>query len=197
VSAAPFARVQRPLAHGAPMPDVAAVWAALATVPDPEVPAVSIVELGIVRDVDVQGGRVRIAVTPTYSGCPATEAIATMIRECVEGLGASDIELTTRLSPPWSTDWMAPEGRHKLAAYGIAPPQHLSGTASSCAGGSPTASRIDVRGISPLRRAGVVVPCPHCGSRRTSLLSQFGSTACKAQYRCDDCREPFDYFKPH
>ena len=87
-------------------------------------------------------------------------------------------------------------GRRKLAAFGIAPPQHASGQASSCAGARPP-PRIDVRGISPLRRASVVVPCPRCGSRRTSLLSQFGSTACKAQYRCDDCREPFDYFKPH
>lgn len=180
------------------VPDVATVWAALADVPDPEVPAVSVVELGIVRDVDLHDGHVRIAVTPTYSGCPATELIATMIRERVEALGLRDIELVTRLSPPWTTDWMAPEGKRKLAAYGIAPPQHASGEAVSCTGAAPAiASRIDVRGISPLRRAGVVVPCPHCGSRRTSLLSQFGSTACKAQYRCDDCREPFDYFKPH
>jgi len=179
------------------MPDIAGVWAALAEVPDPEVPAVSIVELGIVRDVDVHDGHIRIAVTPTYSGCPATEMIGSMIRERVEALGVSDIELVTRLSPPWSTDWMAPEGRLKLAAFGITPPQHLSGQASPCTGGAAPVSRIDVRGISPLRRTSVVVPCPRCGSLRTSLLSQFGSTACKAQYRCDDCREPFDYFKPH
>ena len=90
----------------------------------------------------------------------------------------------TTLSPPWTTDWMAPEGKRKLAAFGIAPP-HVIGP------------RVDVAGISPLRRVGVVVPCPRCGSSSTTLLSQFGSTACKAQYRCDACREPFDYFKPH
>ena len=94
----------------------------------------------------------------------------------------------TRLSPAWTTDWLTPEGKAKLAAFGIAPPQSGNGTA---------AARIDVAGISPLRRTAVAVPCPRCGSLRTSLLSQFGSTACKAQYRCDACREPFDYFKPH
>jgi len=169
------------------------VWAALADVPDPEVPAVSVVELGIVRAVDVAGDRVRIAVTPTYSGCPATEAIGAMIRERIAALGAGDVEIVTRLAPPWTTDWLAPEGKRKLAAFGIAPPHVGQGAVSQ----DRAAARIDVRGISPLRRAGVIVPCPRCGSRRTSLLSQFGSTACKAQYRCDDCREPFDYFKPH
>jgi len=164
--------------------DIAAVWAALGEVPDPEVPAVSIVELGIVREVSVSPRGVRVAVTPTYSGCPATELIGTMIRERLQALGVREVELVTRLAPAWTTDWMAPEGKRKLAAFGIAPPH---------AG----AARIDVRGVSPLRRAGVVVPCPRCASPRTSLLSQFGSTACKAQYRCDACREPFDYFKPH
>lgn len=171
-----------PLPHGDV--DVAAVWAALGDVPDPEVPAVSIVELGIVREVSVSHGRVRIAVTPTYSGCPATEMIGAMIRERLQGLGVPHVELVTQLAPAWTTDWMAPEGKRKLAAFGIAPPHVL-------------VARIDVRGISPLRRAGVAVACPRCGSVRTSLLSQFGSTACKAQYRCDACREPFDYFKPH
>ncbi|MFO1323688.1 MAG: 1,2-phenylacetyl-CoA epoxidase subunit PaaD [Burkholderiales bacterium] len=160
------------------------VWDALGTVPDPEVPAVSIVELGIVRGVAWVDGRLRIDVTPTYSGCPATEMIATMIREKLAAIGFPDVEIAQRLSPPWTTDWLAPEARSKLAAFGIAPPQ--------CG-----AARVDVAGISPLRRAVVVVPCPRCGSARTKLVSQFGSTACKAQYRCDDCREPFDYFKPH
>jgi ring-1,2-phenylacetyl-CoA epoxidase subunit PaaD len=145
---------------------------------------VSIVELGIVRGVSVGEGGVRIEVTPTYSGCPATESIASAIRERLAGIGIADVELVTRLSPPWTTDWLAPEAKRKLAAFGIAPP-HVTG------------ARIDVTGISPLRRASVVVPCPRCGSSRTSLLSQFGSTACKAQYRCDACLEPFDYFKPH
>jgi ring-1,2-phenylacetyl-CoA epoxidase subunit PaaD len=106
-----------------------------------------------------------------------------MIRERLAEIGVCDAELVTTLSPPWTTDWMSPEGKRKLAQYGIAPP-HLAG-------------RIDVAGISPLRRRKVVVCCPRCGSNATSLLSQFGSTACKAQYRCEDCREPFDYFKPH
>lgn len=177
------------------------VWGSLAEVPDPEVPAVSVVELGIVRDVEVAGDHVRIAVTPTYSGCPATEAIAAAIRDRVTALGAVDVAVVTRLSPPWTTDWMAPEGKRKLEAFGIAPPRVTVGPAT---GSRDTArvdasgpARIDVRGISPLRRPDVVVPCPRCGSARTSLLSQFGSTACKAQYRCDACREPFEYFKPH
>jgi ring-1,2-phenylacetyl-CoA epoxidase subunit PaaD len=160
-------------------PSVDAAWDALARVPDPEVPAVSIVELGIVRDVEVADGRVRVVVTPTYSGCPATEVIATSIREELARGGFADVDLVTTLSPPWTTDWIAPEGKRKLARFGIAPPHAV----------------VNVAGISRLRRAAVA--CPRCGSTRTSLLSQFGSTACKAQYRCDDCREPFDYFKPH
>jgi ring-1,2-phenylacetyl-CoA epoxidase subunit PaaD len=165
-------------------PAIDAVWDALATVPDPEIPVISIVELGIVRDVAWHCGRLRIEVTPTYSGCPATEMIGTLIRERLAALGVHDVDLVQRLSPPWSTDWIAPEAKGKLAAFGIAPP-HLSG------------GRIDVAGISPLRRATTVIPCPRCGSAQTKLLSQFGSTACKAQYRCTACLEPFDYFKPH
>ena len=175
------------VAGSAPVP-VAVVWDALAGVPDPEIPAISIVELGIVRAVAWSAGRLRVEVTPTYSGCPATELIATLIRERLAAIGLPDVDLVTRLSPPWTTDWLTPEAKAKLAAFGIAPPQSGHGTA---------AARIDVAGISPLRRAAVAVPCPRCGSPRTSLLSQFGSTACKAQYRCEACREPFDYFKPH
>jgi len=171
-------------ATGGAAPTVDLAWEALASVPDPEVPVVSIVELGIVRGVSFAGGRLRVEVTPTYSGCPATEMIATLIRERLAAVGLADVDLVTRLSPPWTTDWIAPEGKRKLAAFGIAPP-HVQG------------ARIDVAGISPLRRARVAVPCPRCASTNTSLLSQFGSTACKAQYRCEDCREPFDYFKPH
>ncbi len=162
----------------------AAIWNALSTVLDPEVPVISIVELGIVRDVQQDAGRVRVVLTPTYSGCPATELIATLVRESMAAIGIAEVELVTQLAPPWSTDWIAPEAKPRLAAFGIAPP-HLR------------ASRIDVTGISPLRRQDVVVPCPRCASARTRLVSQFGSTACKAQYRCDACLEPFDYFKPH
>jgi ring-1,2-phenylacetyl-CoA epoxidase subunit PaaD len=156
-----------------------AAWDALGRVPDPEVPAVSIVELGIVRDVSMAGGRLRVVVTPTYSGCPATEMIATMIREELASAGIADVDLVTALSPPWTTDWIAPEGKRKLARYGIAPPHKV----------------IDLAGIRRVRKASVA--CPRCGSTSTSVISQFGSTACKAQYRCDACREPFDYFKPH
>ncbi len=160
------------------------VWDALAAVPDPEVPVVSIVELGIVRGVERVQGRIRVHLTPTYSGCPATELIARMVREKLAAIGVPDAELVVDLAPPWTTDWMAPEARVKLAAFGIAPP-HLASAA------------IDVTGISPLRRGDVEVACPRCQSADTQLLSQFGSTACKAQYRCRSCLEPFDYFKAH
>ena len=165
-------------------PDGARAWQALAEVPDPEIPMVSVVELGIVRDVEIDGGGVTVVVTPTYSGCPATDVIARTIVEAMTAAGFAAPRVVNRLSPPWTTDWMAPEGKRKLAAFGIAPP----GTASP---------RIDVAGISPLRRADVAVACPRCASTRTRLVSQFGSTACKAHYRCDACLEPFDYFKPH
>ncbi len=163
---------------------LAQVWNALAGVPDPEVPVVSVVELGIVRGVECVDGRVRVRVTPTYSGCPATALIATLIHEAMEAIGLPDAELVVELAPAWTTDWMAPEARGKLAAFGIAPP-HLA------------PARVDVAGISPLRRADAIVRCPRCTSEDTQLLSQFGSTACKAQYRCRACLEPFDYFKPH
>lgn len=165
-------------------PSLDVVWAALATVPDPEIPVISIVELGIVRAVAWEDGRLVVKVTPTYSGCPATEMINTLIRETLAVIGVADVVLVNQLSPPWSTDWIAPEAKTRLKGFGIAPP-HVR------------AERVDVAGISPLRRANAVVPCPRCESANTQLLSQFGSTACKAQYRCIDCREPFDYFKPH
>ena len=157
-----------------------ALWAVLDGVADPEIPAVSVVDLGIVRDVSPE----RVLITPTYTGCPATQVIERDIRDALNAAGFRDVAIETTLSPPWTTDWIAPEGKRKLAAFGIAPP-HVQG------------ARIDVAGISPLRRARVAVPCPRCTSTNTTLLSQFGSTACKAQYRCEDCREPFDYFKPH
>jgi ring-1,2-phenylacetyl-CoA epoxidase subunit PaaD len=166
------------------LPALDDVWAALAEVPDPEIPVISIVELGIVRGVAWEDSRLIVKVTPTYSGCPATEMINALIRQALATIGVADIAVVNQLSPPWSTDWIAPEARTRLKGYGIAPPHVMAG-------------RVDVAGISPLRRAHVVVPCPRCDSPNTQLLSQFGSTACKAQYRCLDCREPFDYFKPH
>ena len=166
-----------------PSARVQAAWAALAGVLDPEVPVVSIVELGIVRDVRADGDGIVVVLTPTYSGCPATAVIEADARAALASAGVDACRIETALAPAWTTDWIAPEARERLRAFGIAPP-----------GGT---MRVDVSGISPLRRAQVAVPCPRCGSQSTTLLSQFGSTACKALYRCLDCREPFDYFKPH
>lgn len=160
-----------------------AIWQALARVPDPEIPVVSIVELGIVRDVRWEGERLRVVVTPTYSGCPATDLIMDGIREALRGAGVPSFDVEVALAPAWTTDWIAPEARGRLRAFGIAPPG--------------AAARVDVAGISPLRRAREAVPCPRCGATNTTLVAQFGSTACKALYRCEACREPFDYFKPH
>jgi ring-1,2-phenylacetyl-CoA epoxidase subunit PaaD len=157
-------------------------WKALAAVPDPEIPIVSIVELGIVRAIRVEDGSLVVEVTPTYSGCPATEAITNDIRDALADCGIANVHVKTRLAPVWTTDRIAPEAKRRLREFGIAPPHVV-------------APRIDVTGISPLRRF-VAVACPRCGSMRTRLVSQFGSTACKAHYRCDECLEPFDYFKP-
>jgi ring-1,2-phenylacetyl-CoA epoxidase subunit PaaD len=158
-------------------------WEALADVPDPEIPIVSIVELGIVRAVRVEDATLVVEVTPTYSGCPATETIMKDIRDALALHGIANARIETRLAPAWTTDRIAPEAKRRLSEFGIAPP-HIA------------APRIDVTGISPLRRV-VAVACPRCGSMRTRLVSQFGSTACKAHYCCDECLEPFDYFKPH
>jgi len=180
-------------AAAAPPPTIGAVWRALDEVPDPEIPAVSVLGLGIVRSVAWEADApptLVVKVTPTYSGCPATELIVASIREALTALGVTRLRLETRLAPAWTTAWITPDARRRLREYGIAPPETACGAA-------PTPAPVDVSGISPLRRAGVVVPCPRCGSGRTRLLSQFGSTACKAQYRCDDCLEPFDYFKAH
>jgi ring-1,2-phenylacetyl-CoA epoxidase subunit PaaD len=159
-------------------------WQVLGTIMDPEVPVISIVELGIVRDVAIDGDTVHVTITPTYSGCPAMDAIAGEIRAAFARDGQR-ARIDTVLSPPWTTDWMAPEAKRRLAAFGIAPP------------GAARAARIDVRGIRPLRSRDVAIACPRCGATTTTLVAQFGSTACKALYRCDACREPFDYFKPH
>lgn len=161
---------------------------------DPEVPVVSVVGLGIVRDVvwvyDAgTAPRLQVVVTPTYSGCPATEVIASAIRDALAAHGVSPVEVTTRLSPAWTTDWMSDAAREALRAYGIAPPVERA----LCADGG---SAVNIQALlDPARRA--TVPCPLCGSPRTRLLSQFGSTACKALYQCSSCLEPFDYFKPH
>ena len=166
----------------------------LGQVMDPEVPVVSIVDLGILRDVqwlDASDNSVVVTVTPTYSGCPATEVIAQSIREALYARGISKVEVHTQLSPAWTTDWMTPQGRDALRAYGIAPPA----ARAFQQGGSQV---IDIAALTFSKASSkVVVPCPQCDSRNTRLLSQYGSTACKALYQCNSCLEPFDYFKPH
>ncbi len=168
----------------------AAIWRALGTVVDPEIPSVSIVELGIVRGVEAEGDGWVVSITPTYSGCPATRVIEADIHTALAEIASANVRVVTRIAPPWTTDWIAPEARRKLREAGIAPPRH---------GASDAAATVHVlRG--PSRGRGTVVAgiaCPRCGSTRTTLVAMFGSTACKAQYRCEDCLEPFDYFKPY
>lgn len=142
------------------------LWAVLETVPDPEIPVVSVVDLGIVRDVSDE----RVAITPTYTGCPATQVIERDIRDALDAAGYRHVRIDTVLAPPWTTDWISAAGREKLRVYGIAPPL-------------PAGQR--------------EVACPQCGSTQTEEISRFGSTPCKAQWRCRDCLEPFDLFKCH
>lgn len=153
-------------------------WEVLATVLDPEVPALSLCELGIVRDVRLDAQGLEVVLTPTYSGCPATEVIAEDVLAALAAAGLGPARVTLARAPAWTTDWISAEGRRKLLAYGIAPP-------------GPAARG----GAAPVR----IVPrvaCPQCGSVETERLSAFGSTACKALYRCRACREPFEHFKP-
>lgn len=165
----------------------AAIWRALSAIPDPEIPALSIVDLGIVRGVDWHDDVPLITVTPTYSGCPATEVIMADIGRALSEAGFATHRLEIRLAPAWTTDWISAAARERLSAFGIAPPQ------------PGTVAAVQVIDTTALRRRGPcpAVPCPRCGSERTRELSRFGSTPCKAQYRCEACLEPFDYFKPH
>ena len=158
-------------------------WEVLHGVPDPEVPAISVTDLGIVRDVIEHGDALEVVVTPTYSGCPATEVIEQAIAAAVDAAGLGPARVTQRRAPAWTTDWITPEGREKLRAYGIAPP-------GSCASGATTST------VQPIRLIARDVACPRCGSAQTERLSAFGSTACKSLYRCLACREPFEHFKP-
>jgi ring-1,2-phenylacetyl-CoA epoxidase subunit PaaD len=149
---------------------------------DPEVPALSVVDLGIVRDVIDHGAAIEVVLTPTYSGCPATEVIEASVRSALEAAGIAPVQTTLRRAPAWTTDWISAEGRAKLRDYGIAPPGSVN-----AAEGAP---------IRLVRRTGTTVACPRCGSTHTERLSAFGATACKALYRCVACREPFEHFKP-
>ena len=148
-------------------PDTAEVWTWLDKVPDPEIPVISVVDLGIVRDIAWVEDCLEVAVTPTYSGCPATTVIAMDIETALRDRGIEQVRIRTRIAPPWTTDWLSDKGRARLEEYGIAPP-------------SP---------------AGGPEKCPRCGATTLTRISQFGSTPCKAHWRCDACLEPFDYFK--
>ena len=171
-------------------PGVDAIWRALAEIPDPEIPVISVVDLGIVRGVEWRDDELVILVTPTYSGCPATEVIADDIRRALISAGVASVRVETRLAPAWTSDWITPDARQRLADYGIAPPGAPAIAPSQT-------SRIDISGLRRYRTEAVSVACPRCNSTRTRQQSRYGSTPCKAQYRCDDCLEPFDYFKPH
>lgn len=162
------------------------VWAWLGEVPDPEIPVISVVDLGIVREVGFDGDTCVVTITPTYSGCPAMQVIAEDVEQALHARGLAQVRIATRLTPAWTTDWMSEAGKLALKGYGIAP---------------PVQQVIDISGLSRgVKRHAIQQPqvaCPHCGSTRTQLTSQFGSTPCKALYKCLDCCEPFDYFKCH
>jgi ring-1,2-phenylacetyl-CoA epoxidase subunit PaaD len=152
----------------------------LATVTDPEIPVITIADLGVLRDVQVDGGHVTVTITPTYSGCPAMDEIRADIRSALAAGGVDDVEVRTVLSPAWTTDWMSEAGRDRLRAYGIAPPtRRAQGPVLVTLG-------------RPARPA-----CPLCGSAQTEELTRFASTSCKSLWRCLSCREPFDHFKDH
>ncbi|MCB9283641.1 MAG: phenylacetate-CoA oxygenase subunit PaaJ [Lewinellaceae bacterium] len=156
------------------------IWALLESVTDPEIPVLTVVDMGVVREVRTQGEKgVEIVITPTYSGCPAMNTIELEIRATLEQAGYAPVKVTTVLSPAWTTQWLSEAGRKKLEAYGIAPPVEES---------------IDKSALFADEKK---VPCPRCHSTNTRMVSQFGSTACKALYQCQDCLEPFDYFKCH
>jgi ring-1,2-phenylacetyl-CoA epoxidase subunit PaaD len=167
--------------------DLQAVWQALEVLADPEIPVVSLRELGILRDVRAGEAGLEIVITPTYSGCPAMGQIEDDVQALLKQHGLQG-RVVTQLAPAWTTDWMSEEAREKLRAYGIAPP-HACASAPS---GSAQVVQFAARGSAP-----EVVNCPQCGSANTTETSHFGSTACKALYRCLSCMEPFDYFKPY
>ncbi len=158
------------------MTTTAEVREVLAQVHDPEIPVITIEDLGVLRDVQVDGRRVVVTLTPTYSGCPAMQEIEQDVRAALDGF---DVEVRTVLSPAWTTDWMTDAGREKLRAYGIAPPARRPAGPVLVALGPPR------------------LTCPQCGSTDTEELSRFGSTSCKSMWRCRSCREPFDHFRAH
>jgi ring-1,2-phenylacetyl-CoA epoxidase subunit PaaD len=156
---------------------VADIYPVLEEIPDPEIPVLSIVDLGVIRDVRIHGDEVQLRITPTYSGCPAMKQMEDDIRIKLKEAGFQKIKITTVYSPAWTTDWLSAEAKKKLQEYGIAPPEESSADKSVLLG-------------TPRH-----ITCPRCKSRNTVMVSQFGSTACKALYKCNDCLEAFDYFK--
>ena len=152
----------------------------LEEVTDPEVPVLSVIDLGIIREVKIEGDTVEVIITPTYSGCPAMDVISMNIKMELLSHGFKNVKISQSLSPAWTTDWMSEKGKQKLKEYGIAPP-------------NPRQQVCNDKLFAPDE----AVPCPHCNSWHTHRVSEFGSTACKALYVCDDCKEPFDYFKCH
>ena len=159
---------------------VDAIWKILKDIPDPEVPVLTVLDLGIVRNVLLNNNEIEVVITPTYSGCPAMDMIAMNIRMALLENGFKNVKITTVLSPAWTTDWMSEEGKRKLKEYGIAPPNPRQQVCNN-----------------DLFVPHEAVQCPHCNSYHTHRISEFGSTACKALYQCLDCKEPFDYFKCH
>jgi ring-1,2-phenylacetyl-CoA epoxidase subunit PaaD len=155
------------------------VWSILAEVNDPEVPVLSVIDLGIIRDVKQDGQQLEVVITPTYSGCPAMDVIRMNIRMALLQYGYPTIKITTVLSPAWTTDWMSEAGKQKLKDYGIAPPNPKQQVCHQ------------------ELFAEEAIQCPHCNSHNTRRISEFGSTACKSLYQCNECQEPFDYFKCH
>ena len=163
---------------------VARAWKVLAEVPDPEVPAISVCDLGVVRNVIDGGEMLEVVLTPTYSGCPATEVIERSIVEAIHAAGLGPVRVSLQRAPAWTTDWISERGRLRLKDYGIAPP-----------GAQQISSQRPVRFVRTQSKVHSPA-CPRCGSADTEMLSSFGSTACKALCRCVSCREPFEYFKP-
>lgn len=156
--------------------DCGDLWNLLDAVKDPEIPVLSLWDMGILRDVRKEGDKVRVTITPTYSGCPAMDVMKEDIESVLRANGVDDFTVETKLSPAWTTDWMTDKGRQQLRGYGIAPPDD-----------APDAGNRETPEAE--------VACPHCGSTDTKRVSEFGSTACKALFQCQDCGEPFDYFK--
>lgn len=169
-----------------PAASLAQVWSWLGEVADPEIPVISIVDLGIVRAVAFDGDACVVTITPTYSGCPAMQVISESVQQALHARGVAKVRLVNQLSPAWTTDAMSAAGKAALTGYGIAPPAQKVVDISGLRDG------VKRRAEAPL-----VVACPNCGATHTELTSQFGSTPCKALYKCLDCREPFDYFKCH